>query len=326
MSERPPRLLSWTVTAALAMFVLIAVLMAPDPVDDRARALGERLRCPVCQGESIAESPSDVARDMMNLVRSRIAEGRTDQQIIDELVGSYSATVLLDPPVAGSTLWLWVLPLAAGVIGVVLVLTRFRPSNRTETAPPSQRLRRSTVGGIVVLGAVAITLVVVGQFRQARNDVAEPIDPATISNETLEAVIAANSDDPQILGMRLALANRYFEDGDYQRAFPHFEAVIEGEPTPVQAGAALTRLGWMVFDGNGEVDLAIDLMDQALEAVPADPFALYLKGRVVWCGRADPAAAVDLFGQVLATPDLEADIRATVEADLSVASAGGECA
>lgn len=325
MSERTQRLWSWTVSGALAVFVLIAVLVAPDPSEDRARSLGERLRCPVCQGESIAESPSDAARDMMDLVRSRIAEGSTDQQIIDELVASFGATVLLDPPVSGSTLWLWLLPVAAGAVGVGLVLTRVRPTRVRETVAAPVRFRRSTVGGIVVLAAAAITVVVVGQFRQARVDDLEPIDPATISNETLEAVIAANSDDPQILGMRLGLANRYFEDGDYQRAFPHYEAVIEGNPTPVQAGAALTRLGWMVFDGNGEVDLAIDLMDQALEAVPADPFALYLKGRVIWCGRADAATAIDLFGQVLAAPDLEAEVRENVEADLTAARAGDTC-
>ncbi len=325
MSERAGRYWSWAISAALAVFVVIAVVAAPDPAADRARSLGERLRCPVCQGESIAESPSDAARDMMELVRSRIAEGRTDQEIIDELVSSFSGTVLLDPPVGGTTLWLWLLPIAALAVGVGLVVTRIRPRSASDTAPPPQRFRRATMGGLAVLAAGAITVVVVGQFRQARVDDSEPIDPATISNETLEAVIAANSDDPQIAGMRLALANRYFEDGDYQRAFPHYEAVIDGEPTPVQAGAALTRLGWMVFDGNGEVDLAIDLMDQALEAVPADPFALYLKARVIWCGRADAATAAGIFEQVLAAPDLDAEIRASVDADLDATRAGEPC-
>ncbi len=54
--------------------------------------------------------------------------------------------------------------------------------------------------------------------------------------------------------MRLALANRYFEDRNYQKAFPHYQAVLDGSPTPVQAAEAYTRLGWMVYDGNGEVD------------------------------------------------------------------------
>jgi hypothetical protein len=81
----------------------------------------------------------------------------------------------------------------------------------------------------------------------------------------------------------------------------------------------------MVYDGNGEVDLAINLIDRALEAVPDDPFALYLKGRVVWCGRDDPVGASDLFGRVLAAPDLDVEVRASVEADLASARAGDAC-
>jgi cytochrome c-type biogenesis protein CcmH len=313
----------------MAVILTLAVVLAPDPAEDRARALGERIRCPVCQGESIADSPSDSARDMMDLVRTRIEEGRTDQQIIEELVASFSGSVLLDPPPRGSTIWLWVLPIAAIGVGTAVVLSRFRPKSATAaSAPdpvPAMPFKRTAIGSILVLGAAAIAVAAVGQFRQARVDDLVPIDPAAISNETLEAVIAANRDDPQIIGMRLALANRYFEEGDYRRAFPHYEAIIEAEPTPVQAGAALTRLGWIVFDGNGEVDLAINLIDQALEAVPADPFALYLKGRVVWCGKDDPVGASDLFGQVLAATDLEAEVRASVEADLASARAGDSC-
>jgi cytochrome c-type biogenesis protein CcmH/NrfF len=313
----------------MAVILTLAVVLAPDPAEDRARALGERIRCPVCQGESIADSPSDSARDMMDLVRTRIEEGRTDQQIIEELVASFSGSVLLDPPPRGSTIWLWVLPVAAIGVGTAVVLSRFRPKSTTEASTPdpvpAMPFKRTAIGSILVLGVAAIAVAAVGQFRQARVDDLVPIDPAAISNETLEAVIAANRDDPQIIGMRLALANRYFEEGDYQRAFPHYEAIIEAEPTPVQAGAALTRLGWMVFDGNGEVDLAINLIDQALEAVPADPFALYLKGRVVWCGKDDPVGASDLFGQVLAATDLEAEVRASVEADLASARAGDSC-
>lgn len=329
MSDRRRKLISWSVTAAMAVTLAAAVALAPDPAEDRARALGERIRCPVCQGESIADSPSDSARDMMDLVRTRIEEGRTDQQIIEELVGSFSGSVLLDPPVRGATIWLWVLPIVAVGVGTGLVLSRFRPQRTVQALaqprPPATPFKRTALGSILVLGAAAIAVAAVGQFRQARVDDLQPIDPATISNETLEAVIAANTDDPQIIGMRLALANRYFEDGDYQRAFPHYEAVIEAEPTPVQAGAALTRLGWMVYDGNGEVDLAINLIDQALEAVPADPFALYLKGRVVWCGRNDPVGASDLFGQVLTATDLDVEVRANVEADLASARAGDPC-
>ena len=338
MSERTRRLLSWSLTGLLAVALAAFIAFAPDQGEDRAQVLGERIRCPVCAGESIADSPSDTARAMMDLVRARISEGRSDQEIIAELVSAYSGSVLLDPPASGATLWLWLAPAAALVAGGWLVTSRFRPrpapslTDRTSKADkvsaqasPTSRSSRVALGGLLMIAAAAVTLGIVGQFRQARPEDPGTLNPDSISNETLEAVIAANLDDPAIVGMRLALANRYFEAGEYLAAFPHYEAVIEGEPAPAQAGAALTRLAWMVYDGNGEVDLALTLFDRALDAAPGDPFAQYLKGRVLWCGRGDTAAATDLFQQVLTSGGLEGDVRSRVETDLAAVESGEDC-
>jgi cytochrome c-type biogenesis protein CcmH len=319
------RWLSWSITAALAVFVALSLIRSAPPDEDRARAIGERIRCPVCQGESIAESPADTARAMMDLVRERIAQGRSDGEIIDELVGSYGGSVLLDPPLRGPTLWLWLLPLAAVTAGAWLLAARFRTGTEAPLPAPARGYQRATVGGLILIGAAAVTLALLAEGRQSPGSGFETIDPESISNETLEAVIASNLDDPDIVGMRLALANRYFEAGDYRAAFPHYEAVIEGEPTPAQAASALTRLGWMVFDGNGEVEVALDLLDQALAAAPADPFATYLKARVLWCGRSDNQGAVALLNQVLGQASLDPEVRTRVAADLDAAGAGETC-
>jgi cytochrome c-type biogenesis protein CcmH len=333
------RWFGWLVSAALALFLVVAVVVAPDAGEDRARAIGSQIRCPVCQGESIADSPSQSARDLMDLVRQRIDEGLTDQQIIDELISSYSGALLLDPPLRGATLWLWLAPIAALGIGAALISRRFRASpgegDRIDLAPTSDLAppkRRALIGGVVLTLAAAVAVAAVGQFRQARGEdglfsgvAGGSIDPDAISNETMEAVIASNLGNPEISGMRLALANRYFEEGDYQKAFPHYQAVIEDAPTDSQAAAAYTRLGWMVYDGNGEVDLALSLIDQALGVVPDDAFATYLKGRVVWCGREDPAGAAELFSQVLIGSGLDDQVRSRVEADLTAVEAGARC-
>lgn len=349
MSERPGRWrprLGWISVAALAVFLTTALLTAGDPGVDRARSIGSQIRCPVCQGESIADSPSQSARDMMDLVRQRIAEGRSDQQIVDELIASYSGTLLLDPPLAGPTLWLWLAPAAFLAVGVAMIARRvsrgdepLRSGSDPDAVPagpggpgPAPSRRRMLVGGVVLGLGMAAALVAVGQFRQARAEEGSlsgvaggMVDPATVSNETLEAVVAANADNPEITGMRLALAGRYFEAGDYQRAFPHYQAVLEDEPTAGQAATAFTRLGWMVYDGNGEVDLALSLLDQALALVPEDPFALYLKARVVWCGQGQPAAAAAMLGQVASMSGLADEVRRQVEADLTATSAGQAC-
>ncbi|NIQ59333.1 MAG: hypothetical protein GWN85_39510, partial [Gemmatimonadetes bacterium] len=93
----------------------------------------------------------------------------------------------------------------------------------------------------------------------------DEFDPDDYSNETLEAVIASSADDPAVAGqipfMRFRLAERYFDAGDVQAAFPHYEAIIAGDPPPELGAAALTRVAWIVWVGNGEVDLALGLLD-----------------------------------------------------------------
>ncbi len=342
MSETVRNRIAWIITAALAVFVLVFTLTAPDPQEDRARALGSLIRCPVCQGESIADSPSQTARDMMDLVQQRIDQGLSDEQILDELLASYSGALLLVPPLAGATLWVWLAPIGALAIGLVLVARRVRPApdplratpraEQVGTARPPRSKRRIAIGALVLLVAGAGALVAVGQFRQARADdgllsgiAGGEVDPDSISNETLEAVIAANLDNPEIDGMRLALANRYFEERNYQKAFPHYQAILDGDPTSIQATEAYTRLGWMVYDGNGEVDLGLSLIDNALEIAPGDPFANYLKGRVLWCGREDNEEAAAIFTEVLAASGLDDAVRQQVADDLAAASSGETC-
>ena len=343
MSETVRNRIAWIITAALAVFVLVFTLTAPDPEEDRARALGSLIRCPVCQGESIADSPSQTARDMMALVQLRIDEGLSDDQILDELLASYSGALLLDPPLAGATIWVWLAPIGAlgdrvgpgcqeGATGDNCFNWGFLSREDCCCGLGASASGRIAIGAVVLLVAGAGALVAVGQFRQARGDgdlltgiASGQVDPDSISNETLEAVIAANLDNPEIGGMRLALANRYFEERNYQKAFPHYQGVLDGDPTPIQAAEAYTRLGWMVYDGNGEVDLGLSLIDTALEIAPGDPFALYLKGRVLWCGRDDNEGAAAIFTEVLASSALDDGVRDQVANDLDAASSGESC-
>lgn len=82
----------------------------PNPVQEaRARNLSRELRCMVCQNQSIDDSSAPLARDLRLLVRERITEGDSDQQVLDFLVARYGDFVLLKPPFEKSTLPLWLL-------------------------------------------------------------------------------------------------------------------------------------------------------------------------------------------------------------------------
>ncbi|MEX3015416.1 cytochrome c-type biogenesis protein CcmH [Gymnodinialimonas sp. 202GB13-11] len=100
-----------------------------DPVlEDRARDISAGLRCPVCQNESIDESSADIARDLRLLVRERLLEGDSDNEVVAYIVARYGEYVLLSPNFDGANRVLWVLPLillGAG-IGMSVVYIRGR--------------------------------------------------------------------------------------------------------------------------------------------------------------------------------------------------------
>ncbi|MHA6631409.1 cytochrome c-type biogenesis protein [Pseudonocardia sichuanensis] len=114
-----------TILGLLAVTV-IALATATRPAPDRAQELAERLRCPVCKSVSIAESPSEMATAMRQVVAEQVAAGRTDREITGFFRARYGDWVLLDPPARGSTLQLWLVPLAAAVLGAAVVLARVR--------------------------------------------------------------------------------------------------------------------------------------------------------------------------------------------------------
>ena len=100
--------------------VLILCLLAapvwavqPDEVLDdpaleaRARDISEGLRCLVCRNESIDESNADLARDLRLLVRERLVEGDTDDEVVEFVVDRYGEYVLLRPTSGGANLLLW---------------------------------------------------------------------------------------------------------------------------------------------------------------------------------------------------------------------------
>ncbi len=91
------------------------------PLDDpaleaRAIRLADQLRCPVCQGLSIHDSPSPLAQDMKDLIRSQVAGGATDDDVRQYFISKYGEWVLLEPRPSGFNLLVYILP-ALGLLG-----------------------------------------------------------------------------------------------------------------------------------------------------------------------------------------------------------------
>lgn len=114
-------------TAAMATFLLVALLTAPQVEADRATSIGRQIRCPVCSGESIADSPASLAQDMMELVEVKIGEGLDDDQVIDAVLAGYGSDAQrLDPRFTPQTAVLWLAPASVIAIGALAARGRKR--------------------------------------------------------------------------------------------------------------------------------------------------------------------------------------------------------
>jgi len=104
-----------------------AEVALPDPVQEaQAVKLMDTIRCVVCQGQPISGSNADLAGDMRRLVRERIAAGDKPDEVRAWLISKYGDWVSFQPQVKAATLPLWLIPLAALVLGVWLVSRRLR--------------------------------------------------------------------------------------------------------------------------------------------------------------------------------------------------------
>jgi len=92
----------------------------------RAQALMEELRCLVCQGQSIADSDAEIAGDMRDLVRRRIAAGETPSQIRSWLIQRYGTWVTYRPTNEPAAWPLWLAPVVLLLIGAVFIRRRIR--------------------------------------------------------------------------------------------------------------------------------------------------------------------------------------------------------
>ena len=122
------------VALALAALVLAAPAMASG-AHPSAAELETELVCPVCH-ETLDQSTAPVAQEMKALIRRRIAQGWTKQQIIDEMVANFGPNVLSTPSKHGFDLLAWVLPLGGALVGIAALALVARQWKRGPGPPP----------------------------------------------------------------------------------------------------------------------------------------------------------------------------------------------
>jgi len=123
-------------TWPLAAFAADAVPTEKDSVAAaRAVKLSEKLRCLVCQNQTIADSNAELAQDLRRQIHEQIAAGKTDDEIVAYMVARYGDFVLYQPPVKATTALLWAGPALLVVFGFI-GLARVLRARRTQAEPP----------------------------------------------------------------------------------------------------------------------------------------------------------------------------------------------
>ena len=103
-----------------------AATAGDDELEARTTAVASTLRCPVCQGESIQDSPSELAQQMRAVVRDRLRAGESPEEIQAYFVSKYGEWILLEPRMTGLNILLYVFPVVLIVGGLALVVMLVR--------------------------------------------------------------------------------------------------------------------------------------------------------------------------------------------------------
>lgn len=127
-----------TTLALVVLSLVVALQVGANSLEEQVQQVSAELRCPVCQGLSVADSPSGMANQMRDLIRERLKAGESPEAVKAYFVERYGEWILLAPKREGFNLLVWVLPflgLGGGAVVLVVVLRRWK--KRPEPTPAS---------------------------------------------------------------------------------------------------------------------------------------------------------------------------------------------
>jgi cytochrome c-type biogenesis protein CcmH len=135
MNERTRNIIAIAVSAAALSFIVLGIASGPSAEaspEDRVGALSASIRCPFCNGESLADSQANVAADYRALIAEQVEAGMTDEEIINEFAANFGDSFILDTSTSPWSVALWVIPVAALLIGGAAVLMLKRGTSSRE--------------------------------------------------------------------------------------------------------------------------------------------------------------------------------------------------
>jgi cytochrome c-type biogenesis protein CcmH/NrfF len=276
----------WRLLLAAGLLALVvfggwrATAAAPPTLDQKVADVASGLRCPSCEGQSVAASESDLARQMRLVARQQLAAGRSEAQVRAWFAQRYGDGVLLDPPAHGLGLVAFAVPVVVVAAGVGLLVRFLRGPGRLAPA--------ASAGTVVVLGGLAVAVAAASQAgtgpaseaaglaavrTAATASPALPLPPQAVvpsGSATASGSASTSASASQASAVRQALAA--LEAGDAAQAEQLAQRVLSADGVPAGTKAdALLVLGLAqraLGDPAGDVTLR-----RFLEQAPDHPAA-----------------------------------------------------
>jgi len=132
-----PLVMAVLLAAGTASATFAQETAADSILEARTSALSSHLRCVVCQGLSIEDSPSELARQMRDIVKDQLRSGKSEEEVRAYFISKYGEWILLEPKARGFNLLIYVLPAFALLAGAGLIIRAVRRwTSPTEGAAP----------------------------------------------------------------------------------------------------------------------------------------------------------------------------------------------
>ena len=175
-------------------------------------------------------------------------------------------------------------------------------SEHTARRRSRRRRRAGVVGGVAVAAALTFAVTRAVEPRPEGGVVTGNVADAgerDLSDVTVEEMASVVAENPDVVPMRLALAHRYLDAGEYDQAISHYMEVLERTDDP----EAMSHLGWLMFLDD-KLDLAVPLLEESLERRPDDAEAMWFMANIRLYGQERPQQALPLLERLLTRDDL----------------------
>src|SRR5438445_1510590 len=123
MKQKRSLFIAIAVVAIVAAIWSYVFLQNPpqETLDQRVHDVASQLKCPVCQGESVADSPAQISQQMRGIIRQQLKAGKSEQEVIQYFRNSYGDQIVWSPPWQGFTLLAWLVPICLMLGGIIVL-------------------------------------------------------------------------------------------------------------------------------------------------------------------------------------------------------------